>query len=102
MEQRFGYSRAVVDKEWVFVLGITGFTECDYARDKISNDAAEQIREMLRNIEKALSDAGAELANVLCALHRPEPGRLAEPLPCYRRDIRRQKVYRAGDNRRLL
>ena len=102
MEQRFRYSRAVVDNEWVFVLGITGFTDFDYARDEISNDAAEQIREMLRNIERALSDAGAELANVVRALHRPEPGRLAEHLPGYRRDIRRQQVHCDGDNRRLL
>ena len=102
MEQRFGYSRAVADNEWVFVLGITGFNEFDYARDEISNDAAEQIREMLRNIERALSDAGAKLANVACALHRPEPGRLAEHLPGCRRAIRRQQVHHAGDNRRLL
>ncbi len=80
MEQRFRYSRAVVDNEWVFVLGITGFTDFDYARDEISNDAAEQIREMLRNIERALSEAAAELADVVRALHRSGLSRLATRL----------------------
>ena len=99
MERKFGHFRAVVDNEWVFVSGITGF---DCARDENSNDAAEQIREMLRNIERALSEAAAELADVVRALHRSGLGGLAEHLPGYRRDIRRRQVHRDGDNRRLL
>ena len=95
MERKFGHFRAVVDNEWVFVSGITGF---DCARDENSNDAAEQIREMLRNIERALSEVAAELANVVCALHRSEPCRLVEHLPGYRQDIRRQQIHRDGDN----
>jgi len=37
-----GYSRAVVDGEWVFVAGTTGF---DYAAMTISDDPAEQTRQ---------------------------------------------------------
>ena len=99
MERRLGHFRVVVDNEWAFVSGITGF---DCARDENSNDAAEQIREMHRNIERALSEAAAELAEVVRALHRSGLGRLAEHLPGYRRDILRQQAHRDGDNRRLL
>jgi enamine deaminase RidA (YjgF/YER057c/UK114 family) len=61
-EAEGGYSRAVVDGEWVFVAGTTGF---DYALMTISDDAAEQTRQTLRNITAALAEAGASLADVV-------------------------------------
>jgi enamine deaminase RidA (YjgF/YER057c/UK114 family) len=61
-EAEAGYSRAVVDGEWIFVAGTTGF---DYARMTIADDAAEQARQAFRNIEKALAEAGASLADVV-------------------------------------
>jgi enamine deaminase RidA (YjgF/YER057c/UK114 family) len=61
-EAAAGYSRAVVDGEWVFVAGTTGF---DYAQMTISSDPAEQARQALRNIEAALAEAGARLADVV-------------------------------------
>lgn len=64
LEKAYGYSRAVVDGEWVFVAGTTGF---DYAAGTISDDVAEQTRQTLRNIEAALSEAGASLADVVRA-----------------------------------
>src|SRR2546430_6156052 len=57
-----GYSRAVVDGEWVFVAGTTGF---DYAAMTIADDPAEQARQALRNIAAALAEAGARLAHVV-------------------------------------
>ncbi len=63
-ERKIGYSRAVVDGEWVFVSGTTGF---DYAADSISDDPAEQTRQTLRNIEAALDQAGASMADVVRA-----------------------------------
>jgi enamine deaminase RidA (YjgF/YER057c/UK114 family) len=57
-----GYSRAVVDGEWVFVAGTTGF---DYAAMTIAEDPAEQARQALRNIASALGEAGASLADVV-------------------------------------
>ena len=57
-----GYSRAVVDGEWVFVAGTTGF---DYAAMTIAEDPAEQARQALRNIAAALAEAGASLADVV-------------------------------------
>src|ERR1700757_5237811 len=38
-EAEAGYSRAIVDGEWIFVAGTTGF---DYARMTIMDDPAEQ------------------------------------------------------------
>lgn len=64
LEARYGYSRAVVDGRWVFVAGTTGF---DYAAGTIADDAAEQTRQTFRNIERALAEAGASLADVVRA-----------------------------------
>jgi enamine deaminase RidA (YjgF/YER057c/UK114 family) len=61
-EAAAGYSRAVVDEEWIFVAGTTGF---DYARMTIADDPAEQARQALRNIEAALAEAGAGLADIV-------------------------------------
>ena len=61
-EAAAGYSRAVVDGEWVFVAGTTGF---DYAAMTIAEDAAEQARQALGNIAAALAEAGASLADVV-------------------------------------
>ena len=61
-EAEAGYSRAVVDGDWVFVAGTTGF---DYAQMAIVDDPAEQARQAVRNIEKALAEASAKLADVV-------------------------------------
>lgn len=61
-EVAIGYSRAVVDGNWIFVSGTTGF---DYATMTISDDVAEQAAQCIRNIEWALGEAGACLADVV-------------------------------------
>jgi 2-iminobutanoate/2-iminopropanoate deaminase len=61
-EAEAGYSRAVVDGEWVFVAGTTGF---DYAQMTIADDVVEQAEQALRNIARALTEAGAGLADVV-------------------------------------
>jgi enamine deaminase RidA (YjgF/YER057c/UK114 family) len=63
-EKDIGYSRAVVDGEWVFVSGTTGF---DYKSMTISNEIAEQAEQCLRNIQAALTEAGASLRDVVRA-----------------------------------
>jgi enamine deaminase RidA (YjgF/YER057c/UK114 family) len=52
----------VVDGDWIFVAGTTGF---DYAQMTIVEDPAEQARQAFRNIEKALAEADAVLADVV-------------------------------------
>ena len=61
-ERDIGYCRAVVDGDWVFVSGTTGF---DYAAMTIAGDAPAQARQALANIEAALAQAGASLADVV-------------------------------------
>lgn len=66
MEREIGYSRAVVDGEWVFVSGTTGF---DYASMTIPDDIAEQAEQCFRNIAAALAQAGATLADVVRVIY---------------------------------
>src|SRR5882762_3593403 len=61
-EAEIGYSRAVVDGDWVFVSGITGF---DYRSMTISDSVTEQTEQCLRNIQSALEHAGAGLRDVV-------------------------------------
>lgn len=61
-EKSIGYSRAVVDGDWVFVSGTTGF---DYATMTISDDAVAQCEQALRNIEAALKQAGSGFEDVV-------------------------------------
>ncbi len=65
-EQEVGYSRVVVDDEWAFVSGTTGF---DYATMTISPDVGEQTRQALENIAAALREAGFSLADVVRAVY---------------------------------
>ena len=79
-EAEIGYSRAVVDGEWVFVSGTTGF---DYRTMTISDDIVEQAEQCLRNIRDALAQAGASLADVVrvtYVLPRAEEFRLCWPV----------------------
>ena len=61
-EAEIGYSRAVVDGDWVFVSGTTGF---DYSTMTIADDIVLQAEQCLKNIEQALTQAGASLADVV-------------------------------------
>jgi len=61
-EQEMGYSRAVVDGDWVFVSGTTGF---NYQTNEISTDVVEQADQCFRNIQAALAQAGATLEDVV-------------------------------------
>jgi enamine deaminase RidA (YjgF/YER057c/UK114 family) len=61
-EAAIGYSRAVVAGDWVFVSGTTGF---DYQTMTIEADVEAQAEQTLRNIEAALAEAGASLADVV-------------------------------------
>ena len=61
-EAEIGYSRAVVQGDWVFMSGTTGF---DYATMTISDDVAEQAGQCLKNIGAALEQAGAGFEDVV-------------------------------------
>ena len=61
-ERDVGYSRAVVQGDWVFVSGTTGF---DYATMTIAEDIRAQTEQCLKNIEAALRQAGSSLKDVV-------------------------------------
>ena len=61
-EKSIGYSRAVVDGDWVFVSGTTGY---DYSTMTIQDDVVAQCEQALKNIEAALKRANASLADVV-------------------------------------
>jgi enamine deaminase RidA (YjgF/YER057c/UK114 family) len=61
-ETQWGYSRALVDGDDIFVSGTTGF---DYRTMTIAPDAATQARQAFANIEAALAEARASLADVV-------------------------------------
>jgi enamine deaminase RidA (YjgF/YER057c/UK114 family) len=61
-EATAGYSRAVVDGDWIFVAGTTGY---NYDTMTMPDGAADQARNALRTIEKALAAAGATLADIV-------------------------------------
>lgn len=61
-ESEIGYSRAVVDGDWIFISGTTGF---DYRTMTISDDVVAQAEQCLLNIEAALAEAGATAADIV-------------------------------------
>jgi enamine deaminase RidA (YjgF/YER057c/UK114 family) len=61
-EKEIGYSRAVVDDDWVFVSGTTGF---DYGTMTIPEGVVEQTEQCFKNIEAALAEAGSSLRDVV-------------------------------------
>jgi enamine deaminase RidA (YjgF/YER057c/UK114 family) len=61
-EEAIGYSRAVVQGEWIHVSGTTGF---DYTAMTISDDVVAQAEQCLHNIAAALAEAGASLSDVV-------------------------------------
>jgi len=61
-EAEIGYSRAVVQGDWVFVSGTTGF---DYATMTIADDLPAQTEQCFENISSALEKAGSSLRDVV-------------------------------------
>lgn len=61
-EKSIGYSRAVVDGEWIFVSGTTGF---DYSNMTIQDDVVAQCEQAFANIAAALAQAEAGFADVV-------------------------------------
>ncbi|HME39740.1 MAG TPA: RidA family protein [Steroidobacteraceae bacterium] len=82
-EHDIGYSRAVVDGEWVFVSGTTGF---DYATMTISDNLQDQTEQCFKNIQAALREAGAEFADVVRVTYVvPDAARFPDCWPILRK-----------------
>lgn len=65
-EKQAGYSRAVVDGDFCFVSGTTGY---DYATMTMPDSVETQARNAFATIEKALEEAGFTLADVVRAVY---------------------------------
>jgi len=63
-EEAGGYSRAVVDGDWCFVSGTTGY---DYVTMTMPEAVEAQTRNCLATIEAALQEAGFALSDVVRA-----------------------------------
>jgi enamine deaminase RidA (YjgF/YER057c/UK114 family) len=63
-EKIAGYSRAVVQGEWCFVAGTTGY---DYSSMTMPESVEEQARNALATIGRALEEAGFALGDVVRA-----------------------------------
>lgn len=82
-EEAIGYSRAVVQGDWIFVSGTTGF---DYATMAIVDAVEDQAEQCLKNIEAALHEAGSGLQDVVRVTYvLPDRSDFAKCWPVLRR-----------------
>ncbi len=63
-EKLAGYSRAIVDGDWMFVAGTTGF---NYKTMTIADDVVEQTHQIFRTISEVLEKEGFSLKDVVQA-----------------------------------
>ena len=65
-EKTAGYSRAVVDGDFAFVAGTTGY---DYSTMTMPSDVTSQSRNCFKTIGAALSEAGFAMADIVRATY---------------------------------
>ena len=65
-EKTAGYSRAVLDGEFAFVAGTTGY---DYATMTMPADITSQARNCFRTIEAALAEGGFAMTDIVRATY---------------------------------
>ena len=65
-EKTAGYSRAVVDGDFAFVAGTTGY---DYTTMTMPADVTSQSRNCFKTIAAALKEAGFDMADVVRATY---------------------------------
>lgn len=65
-EAAVGYSRAVVQGDWCFMAGVTGY---DYATMTMPDGVADQARNCFATVESVLADAGFTLNDIVRVTH---------------------------------
>jgi len=65
-EKTVGYSRAVIDGDFAFVAGTTGY---DYATMVMPADVTSQSRNCFKTIEAALREGGFAMADIVRATY---------------------------------
>ena len=82
-ERDIAYSRAVVQGDWIFVSGTTGF---DYSTMTIAEGVEAQAEQCLKNIEAALRQAGSSLKDVVRVTYvLPDGGEFEKCWPVLRK-----------------
>lgn len=76
-ETAFGYSRAVIDGDLVFVSGTTGY---DYVTMVLPEDAAAQARNIFKTLESVLTEAGSSFSRVVRAQYFVTDRAYCEPV----------------------
>lgn len=80
-EAEFAYSRAVVQGDWCFVSGVTGY---DYAKMELPDGAAAQANTAFATIGAVLEEAEFSLSDIVrvqyTVPHRDLVAELAKPL----------------------
>lgn len=76
-EKAFGYSRAVVDGDLVFISGTTGY---DYKTMIMPDDPAEQTRNIFKTVEAVLKEAGSSMHQILRAQYFVTERSYCEPV----------------------
>ena len=66
LEKTVGYSRAVIDGDFAFVAGTTGY---DYATMTMPADVTSQSRNCVKTIEAALKEGGFARADIVRATY---------------------------------
>jgi enamine deaminase RidA (YjgF/YER057c/UK114 family) len=66
LEKTVGYSRAVIDGDFAFVAGTTGY---DYATMIMPDDVTSQSRNCFKTIEAALKEGGFAMADIVRATY---------------------------------
>jgi enamine deaminase RidA (YjgF/YER057c/UK114 family) len=66
LEKTVGYSRAVIDGDFAFVAGTTGY---DYATMTMPADVTSQSRNCFKTIETALKEGGFAMADIVRATY---------------------------------
>jgi enamine deaminase RidA (YjgF/YER057c/UK114 family) len=65
-EKAAGYSRAVIDGDFAFVAGTTGY---DYATMTMPADVTSQARNCFKTIEAALAEGGFTMSDIVRATY---------------------------------
>jgi len=65
-EKTAGYSRAVIDGDFAFVAGTTGY---DYVTMVMPDDVTHQTRNCFKTIEAALKEGGFAMADIVRATY---------------------------------
>ncbi len=61
-EQKMGYSRAVVQGDWCFISGVTGY---DYHSMEMPDNVAAQAQNCFATIRNVLTEAGFDMADIV-------------------------------------